>query len=59
MNSALAQVVLIPGGDIENEYEKLLVVVVSLVLLWFAVRYSYRSGQLDFALDWFRKIFRR
>ena len=44
---------LIPGGDYESEFEKFLVVIISLVLLLVAARYSYRSGQLDFALDWF------
>ena len=63
MSSAKAQVVLIPGGDYESHFEEVLVVIISLVLLLFAARYSYRSGQLDFALDWFaeriRTIIRR
>jgi hypothetical protein len=53
VSSAKAQVILIPGGDYESEFEKFLVVIISLVLLLVAARYSYRSGQLDFALDWF------
>jgi len=63
VSSAKAQVVLLPGGDYESDYEKVLVVIISLVLLLFAARYSYKSGQLDFSLDWFaervRRIFRR
>jgi hypothetical protein len=63
VRSAKAQVVLIPGGDYESDFEKVLVVIISLVLLLVAARYSYRSGQLDFALGWFaervRRIFRR
>ena len=63
VSSAKAQVVLIPGGDYESDFEKVLVVIISLVLLLFAARYSYRNGQLDFALNWFaervRRIFRR
>ena len=63
VSSAKAQVVLIPGGDYESHFEEVLVVIISLVLLLFAARYSYRSGQLDFALDWFaeriRTIIRR
>ena len=49
----LSKGTLIPGGDYESEFEKFLVVIISLVLLLVAARYSYRSGQLDFALDWF------
>jgi hypothetical protein len=63
VRSAKAQVVLIPGGDYESDFEKVLVVIISLVLLLVAARYSYRSGQPDFALGWFaervRRIFRR
>lgn len=40
---ARAQVVLIPHGDFENEFEKYLVVTVSFVLLCFAVWRFYRN----------------
>jgi len=43
MNSAVAQVVLIPHGDYENDFEKYLVVIISFVLLWFAAWRFYRS----------------
>lgn len=63
VSSAKAQVVLIPSGDYESNFEKVLVVIISLVLLLFAARYSYRNGQLDFAVNWFaervRRIFER
>lgn len=63
VRSAKAQVVLNPGGDYESDFEKVLVVMISLVLLLVAARYSYRNGQLDFAVNWFaervRRIFRR
>lgn len=59
VNSAEAQVILIPGGGYNNGFERIFVVAISLALLWCAVRYSYRSGQLDFALGWFTKRFRK
>jgi hypothetical protein len=43
--SAVAQVVLIPHGDYENDFEKYLVVIISLVLLCFAAWRYYRSGK--------------
>jgi hypothetical protein len=43
MNAAAAQVVLIPHGDYENDFEKYLVVTVSVVLLCFAAWRYYRS----------------
>jgi hypothetical protein len=59
VRSAKAQVVLIPSGDYESNFEKFLVVIFSLVLLLFAARYSYRNGQLDFAVNWFAERVRR
>lgn len=56
VSSADAQVVLIPHGDYENNYEKILIVIVSLALLVFA---AYRGGQLEWFKRQFRKIFRR
>jgi hypothetical protein len=43
MNSAVAQIVLIPQGDYENDFEKYLVAIISLVLLCFAAWRFYRS----------------
>jgi hypothetical protein len=43
INSAAAQVVLIPHGDYDNDFEKYLVVIISLVLLCVAVWRYYRS----------------
>jgi alkylated DNA repair dioxygenase AlkB len=44
MNSAAAQV-LIPHGDYENDFEKYLVVIISLALLCFAAWRYYRRGK--------------
>jgi hypothetical protein len=44
-NSAVAQVVLIPHGDFENDFEKFLVVIISLVLLCFAAWRFYRRDR--------------
>ena len=43
MSSAAAQVVLIPHGDYNNDFEKYLVVTISFVLLCFAAWRYYRS----------------
>jgi len=45
VNSSKAQIVLIPHGDFNNDFEKLLVVVISLVLLCFAAWRFYRGGR--------------
>jgi hypothetical protein len=45
MNSAAAQVVLIPHGDYENDFEKYFIVIISVVLLCFAVSRYFRSGR--------------
>jgi hypothetical protein len=59
IGSADAQVVLIPHGDYESNFEKILIVVVSLALLGFALRQSYKGGQFDWFKNQVRKIFRR
>jgi hypothetical protein len=43
--SAAAQIVLIPHGDFGNDFEKYLVVIISLVLLGFAVWRYVRGGR--------------
>ena len=53
--SADAQVVLIPHGNYESDFEKHLVVIVTLVLFAFAILQSYKNGQLD----WFRRLVRK
>ena len=45
LNSAAAQVVLIPHGDYENDFEKYLVVIVSFELLCFAAWRFYKNGR--------------
>jgi hypothetical protein len=59
IGSADAQVVLIPHGDYESNFEKLLIVIVSLALLGFAVRQSYKSGQFNRLKNQVRNMFRR
>ncbi|HEY6753962.1 MAG TPA: hypothetical protein VI077_04505 [Pseudolabrys sp.] len=43
--SAFAQIVLIPHGDFENDFEKYLVVIISLALLGFAAWRFFRGGR--------------
>ena len=45
MKSAMAQVVLIPSGTYENDFEKYLVATIAFVLLCFAVWRFFRSRQ--------------
>jgi len=45
------------GGD--DGLETLLIVVISLALLGFAVMRTYRRRDLDFALGWIAKQFRK
>jgi hypothetical protein len=45
VDAAEAQVVLIPHGDIENDFEKFVVVAISLILLGFAAWRFLRSGR--------------
>lgn len=59
MSSAKAQIVLIPHGGADNGIETFLIVVICLALLGFAVMRTYRGGDLDFALGWIAKQFRR
>jgi hypothetical protein len=43
MKPALAQVVLLPSGNFENDFEKYLVAIITLVLLCFAVWRFFRD----------------
>ena len=58
-SSADAQVVLIPHGDFENDFEKYVVVIASLMLLGIAVWQYYRGGELDYFKKQFRRMFKR
>lgn len=58
VSSANAQVVVLPHGDYDNNFESYLVAAVALTLLAISARHSYRSGQLDHALAWFARRFR-
>jgi len=59
MGSARAQIVLIPHGDADGGLQTFLIVGITLVLLVFAVMRTYRIGDLDLALSWIAKQFRR
>jgi hypothetical protein len=59
MTSAKAQIVLIPHGNADGGLETFLVVTVSLALLVFAIMRTYRNGDLDLALNWIARQFRR
>jgi hypothetical protein len=59
MTSAKAQIVVIPHGGGDDGLDTLLIVVISLVLLGYAVVRTYRGGDLDFALGWIARQFRR
>jgi multisubunit Na+/H+ antiporter MnhB subunit len=59
MTSAKAQIVLIPHGDADGGLQTFLVVTISIVLLAFAMMRTYRRGDLDFALRWIARQFRR
>jgi hypothetical protein len=59
MTSAKAQIVLIPHGGADNGLETYLIVLICLALLGFAVMRTYRGGDLDFALGWIAKQFRK
>ncbi|MGA9002165.1 MAG: hypothetical protein WB504_06800, partial [Pseudolabrys sp.] len=59
MTSAKAQIVVIPHGGGDDGLETLLIVVISLALLGFAIMRTYRGRDLDFALGWIAKQFRK
>jgi len=59
MTSAKAQIVLIPHDNAGGSLETFVVVTVSLALLVFAMMRTYRNGDLDLALSWIARQFRR
>jgi multisubunit Na+/H+ antiporter MnhB subunit len=59
MSSVKAQIVLIPHGDADGGLQTFTIVTISIALLAFAMMRTYRSGDLDFALRWVARQFRR
>ena len=59
MTSMKAQIVLIPHGNPDGGLQTFLVVTISLALLIFAVMRTYRNGDVDLALSWIARQFRR
>lgn len=54
-----AQIVLIPHGNPDGGLQTFLVVTISLALLIFAMMRTYRNGDVDLALSWIARQFRR
>ncbi|HYC17718.1 MAG TPA: hypothetical protein VEC94_10960 [Pseudolabrys sp.] len=59
MTSMKAQIVLIPHGNPDGGLQTFLVVTISLALLIFAMMRTYRNGDVDLALSWIARQFRR